>query len=75
MATCNREEGTAVSFMDFAKEKLSTTDLSVSEIAYELGFKHSQSFNKVFKTKTSRTPLEFRQSFAIAYGRSKTMEP
>lgn len=49
--------------MDFAKEKLSTTDLSVSEIAYELGFKHSQSFNKIFKTKTSQTPLEFRQSF------------
>jgi AraC-like DNA-binding protein len=29
-----------------AKEKLSTTNLSVSEIAYELGFEHSQSFLK-----------------------------
>src|SRR5690606_20173358 len=29
-----------------AKEKLSTTDLSISEIAYELGFEHSQSFSK-----------------------------
>ncbi len=46
-----------------AKEKLSTTDLSVSEIAYELGFEHSQSFNKLFKTKTQQSPLEFRQSF------------
>ena len=46
-----------------AKEKLSTTDLSVSEIAYELGFEHSQSFSKLFKTKTRLTPLEFRQSF------------
>jgi AraC family transcriptional regulator, transcriptional activator of pobA len=46
-----------------AKEKLSTTDLSVSEIAYELGFEHSQSFSKLFKTKTSLSPLEFRQSF------------
>ncbi len=36
-----------------AKEKLSTTDLSVSEIAYELGFEHSQSFSKLFKTKTN----------------------
>ena len=27
-----------------AKEKLSTTNLSVSEIAYELGFEHPQSF-------------------------------
>nr|MCU0337128.1 helix-turn-helix transcriptional regulator [Sediminibacterium sp.] len=46
-----------------AKEKLSTTDLSVSEIAYELGFEHSQSFSKLFKQRTNQTPLEFRQSF------------
>ena len=46
-----------------AKEKLSATDLSVSEIAYELGFEHPQSFSKLFKTKTSLSPLEFRQSF------------
>jgi AraC family transcriptional regulator, transcriptional activator of pobA len=47
-----------------AKEKLSTTDLSVSEIAYELGFEHSQSFSKLFKSKTNLSPLEFRQSFS-----------
>lgn len=46
-----------------AKEKLSTTDLSVSEIAFELGFEHQQSFSKLFKTKTNVSPLEFRQSF------------
>jgi AraC-like DNA-binding protein len=46
-----------------AKEKLSTTDLSVSEIAYELGFEHPQSFSKLFKTKTRLSPLEFRHSF------------
>lgn len=46
-----------------AKEKLSTTDLSVSEIAYELGFEHPQSFSKLFKTKTNQSPLEFRASF------------
>ncbi|MEO6286974.1 MAG: helix-turn-helix transcriptional regulator [Dyadobacter sp.] len=46
-----------------AKEKLSVTDLSVSEIAYELGFEHPQSFSKLFKTKTNFSPLEFRQSF------------
>jgi AraC family transcriptional activator of pobA len=49
--------------IDKAKEKLSTTDLSVSEIAYELGFEHSQSFSKLFKSKTTLSPLEFRQSF------------
>lgn len=46
-----------------AKEKLSTTDSSVSAIGYELGFEHSQSFNKFFKQKTRQSPLEFRQSF------------
>lgn len=46
-----------------AKEKLSTSDLSVSEIAYELGFEHPQSFSKLFKTKTRLSPQEFRQSF------------
>jgi AraC family transcriptional activator of pobA len=46
-----------------AKEKLSTTGLSVSEVAYELGFEHSQSFSKLFKTKTNLSPLEFRRSF------------
>ena len=46
-----------------AKEKLSTTNLSISEIAYELGFEHSQSFSKLFKSKTQLSPLEFRQSF------------
>jgi len=46
-----------------AKEKLSTTSLSVSEVAYALGFEHPQSFSKLFKTKTSQSPLEFRQSF------------
>jgi AraC family transcriptional activator of pobA len=46
-----------------AKEKLSTTALSVSQIAYALGFEHPQSFSKLFKTKTSLSPLEFRQSF------------
>lgn len=49
--------------IDRAKEKLSTTDLSVSEIAYELGFEHPQSFNKLFKTKTNQSPLEFRANF------------
>lgn len=49
--------------IDKAKEKLSTTNLSVSEIAYELGFEHPQSFSKLFKSKTNLAPLEFRRSF------------
>ena len=46
-----------------AKEILTTTKLSVSEIAYELGFEYPQSFSKLFKAKTNLSPLNFRQSF------------
>lgn len=46
-----------------AKELLSTTDQSVSEIAYSLGFEHLQSFSKLFKSKTNLSPSEFRKSF------------
>lgn len=46
-----------------AKEKLSTTSLSISEIAYELGFEHPQSFTKLFKNKTALSPTRFRSSF------------
>ena len=46
-----------------AKEKLSTTDLTVAEIAYALGFEHAQSFSKLFKSKTDLSPVAFRQSF------------
>lgn len=46
-----------------AKERLSTTNLSIGEIAYELGFEHLPSFSKLFKTKTKLSPIEFRASF------------
>ncbi|MEN0054130.1 MAG: helix-turn-helix transcriptional regulator [Mucilaginibacter sp.] len=49
--------------IELAKEKLSTTHLSISEIAYGLGFEHLASFSKLFKSKTNLSPLEFRQSF------------
>jgi len=59
----NTQQHIQNTLIDYAKERLSTTDLSVSEIAYELGFEHPQSFSKLFKQKTNQTPLEFRQSF------------
>ncbi|MXN91075.1 helix-turn-helix domain-containing protein [Flavobacterium sp. Sd200] len=46
-----------------AKEVLTTTQLSVSEIAYQLGFEYPQGFSKLFKTKTNISPLEFRKMF------------
>lgn len=47
-----------------AKEKLANTLLTVSEIAYDLGFEHPQSFSKLFKSKTNQSPLEFRASLS-----------
>ncbi|PWK28209.1 helix-turn-helix protein [Arcicella aurantiaca] len=46
-----------------AKEILITTDLTVSEIAYQLGFEYSQSFRILFKNKTNLTPIEYRHSY------------
>ncbi|UII25580.1 helix-turn-helix domain-containing protein [Fulvivirga maritima] len=51
------------SMIERAKDKLSTTKLSVSQIAYDLGFEHSQSFSKLFRASTQLTPLQFRKSF------------
>ena len=46
-----------------AKEILSSSNLSIAEIAYQLGFEHPQSFNKLFKQKTNQSPVAFRSSF------------
>lgn len=46
-----------------AKEALTNTNCSVSEIAYQLGFEHPQSFSKLFKSKMNISPLEYRASF------------
>jgi len=46
-----------------AKLFLTTTDLSVAEIAYSLGFEYPQSFNKLFKKRTEISPLEFWKQF------------
>jgi AraC family transcriptional activator of pobA len=49
--------------IDLSKDRLTSTQMSVSEIAYQLGFEYPQSFSKLFKMKTNQTPLEYRQSF------------
>ncbi|ACU64104.1 helix-turn-helix domain-containing protein [Chitinophaga pinensis] len=43
-----------------AKNILLSTNKSVSEIAYSLGFEYPQYFNKLFKQKTGKTPVKFR---------------
>ena len=46
--------------LDVAKERIFDIDKSISEIAYELGFKYPQHFTRLFKQKTGKTPLEYR---------------
>ena len=46
-----------------AKDIISTSNLTIAEIAYSLGFEHPQSFNKLFKAKAKISPLAYRQSF------------
>jgi len=45
-----------------AKERLASTNLTISEIAYELGFEHPQSFSKMFRSQTGLSPIEFRKN-------------
>ncbi|MDD7886747.1 AraC family transcriptional regulator [Flavivirga sp. 57AJ16] len=49
--------------IDRAKQLLSTTSLSVKEIAYDLGFEYPQSFSTMFRKKTQQTPLQYRALF------------
>jgi AraC family transcriptional activator of pobA len=58
----NTQEHIHKKLIEKAKEKLSATELSVSQIAYELGFEHPPSFSKLFKRKTKLSPLQFRNS-------------
>jgi len=48
--------------LEKAKEILATSNKTVSEIAYSLGFGYPQSFNKFFKNQTHKSPIEFRKS-------------
>jgi AraC-like DNA-binding protein len=59
----NAQQHIHTKLIEKAKEILSISNLTVAEVAYRLGFEHPQSFNKLFKRKTSLSPLEFRQSF------------
>lgn len=60
----NTQQHIHLKLIEKAKELLSSTQLTVAEIAYHLGFEHPQSFHKLFKRKTEISPLEFRQTFS-----------
>ncbi len=58
----NTQQHIHARLIEKARELLSTSELSVAEVAYQLGFEHPQSFNRLFKNKTKLSPLDFRQS-------------
>ena len=46
--------------IELAKDKLLSSTVSVSEIAYDLGFEYPQYFSKMFKKNAGMTPAEYR---------------
>lgn len=46
--------------IDVAKERVFDTTKSISEIAYDLGFKYPQHFTRLFKQQVGQTPNEYR---------------
>jgi len=54
------QEQIHLKLINVAKERIFDTGKSVSEIAYELGFKHPQHFSRMFKNETGYTPNKYR---------------
>ncbi|MFM2338763.1 MAG: hypothetical protein RL115_1956 [Bacteroidota bacterium] len=48
--------------IDVAKERIFNINKSISEVAYDLGFKYPQHFTRLFKQKTGVSPIEYRNS-------------
>ncbi|MBL4803016.1 MAG: AraC family transcriptional regulator [Emcibacter sp.] len=48
--------------IDIAKDRIFDTSKTVSQIAYELGFKYPQHFTRLFKKSTGVSPSEYRNS-------------
>lgn len=48
--------------IDIAKTRIFDSSLSLSEIAYGLGFRYTQHFSRFFKNSTGTTPREYRAS-------------
>lgn len=55
------QEHIQMKMLNVAKDFIVNTKLSISQIAFELGFQYSQHFNRVFKKATGYTPLEYRR--------------
>jgi AraC-like DNA-binding protein len=56
----NAQEYIHYYLIEEAKNLLLNSDNNINEIAYNLGFEYPQYFNKLFKQKTGKTPMEYR---------------
>ena len=54
------QEHIQLKLIEIAKEKIYEPGKSISEIAYELGFKHPQHFTRMFKKEVGVSPVEYR---------------
>jgi len=59
----NAQQHIHQNLIERSKELLSSTNSTISEVAYKLGFEHPQSFSRLFKIKTKISPVEFRSAF------------
>ena len=55
-------EAVHLHMIDLAKNSLLSSNKSVSEVAYELGFEYPQYFSRLFKAKVGMSPVAFRNS-------------
>jgi AraC-like DNA-binding protein len=56
------QEHIQLKVIDLAKERIYNAEKSISEIAFELGFKYPQHFSRFFKKKVGFSPKDFRSS-------------
>lgn len=56
------QEHIQLTLISTAKEKVFDTSKSISEVAYELGFKYPQHFTRLFKKHVGCSPNEYRQN-------------
>lgn len=54
------QEHIQAKIMDIAKDRIMNPQLSISGIAYELGFQYPQHFTRMFKKSAGMTPVEYR---------------
>lgn len=55
-----------------ATELLTATNLSMTEICYQCGFNHYDVFNRAFKKKFGKSPLQYRKDFKFSYSNAKS---